>query len=172
MTYIHSFSHFQAEYFRPKSARSIPFGCPWYVDFIYFSHFQTEYFRPITNISGFRRSSRTRHFYINRSYLSKVYSTISPDDDKPLVLVLEECDKLITNVIQGNVKPHLYIPIPMMDKSDWNSMLDKVTDLGFYPNLILILTSNISRDALHELDASILRDGRIDKAYHMTDNRE
>jgi hypothetical protein len=137
--------------------------CRFYI----FSHFQAEYFRPITNISSFRRSSRTRHFYINRSYLSKVYSTISPDDDKPLVLVLEECDKLITNVIQGNVKPHLYIPIPMMDKSDWNSMLDKVTDLGFYPNLILILTSNVSRDELHELDASILRDGRIDKAYHM-----
>jgi hypothetical protein len=102
--------------------------------------------------------------------LSKVYSTISPDDDNPLVLVLEECDKLITNVIQGNVKPHLYIPIPMMDKSDWNSMLDKVTDLGFYPNLILILTSNVSRDSLHGLDASVLRDGRIDKAYHMTAN--
>ena len=103
--------------------------------------------------------------------LSKVYSTISPDDDKQLVLVLEECDKLITNVIQGNVKPHLYIPIQMMDKSDWNSMLDKVTDLGFYPNLILILTSNVSRDTLHELDSSVLRDGRIDKAYHMTANR-
>jgi len=105
--------------------------------------------------------------------LSKVYSTISPDDDKPLVLVLEECDKLIINVLEGNVKPHLYIPIPMMDKSDWNSMLDKVTDLGFYPNLILILTSNISRDNIHEKDASVLRDGRIDKAYHMkrNDNR-
>jgi hypothetical protein len=102
--------------------------------------------------------------------LSKVYSTISPDDDKPLVLVLEECDKLIINVLDGNVKPHLYIPIPMMDKSDWNSMLDKVTDLGFYPNLILILTSNISRDEIHEKDASVLRDGRIDKAYHMKRN--
>jgi hypothetical protein len=99
--------------------------------------------------------------------LSKVYSTISPDDDKPLVLVLEECDKLIMNVLDGNVKPHLYIPISMMDKSDWNSMLDKVTDLGFYPNLILILTSNISRAEIHEKDASVLRDGRIDKAYHM-----
>ena len=100
--------------------------------------------------------------------LSKVYSTVSPDDDKPLVLVLEECDRLIMNVLDGNVKPHLYIPIPMMDKSDWNSMLDKVTDLGFYPNLILILTSNVSRDDIHEKDASVLRDGRIDKAYHMT----
>jgi hypothetical protein len=99
--------------------------------------------------------------------LSKVYSTVSPDDNKPLVLVLEECDKLIMNVLEGNVKPHLYIPIPMMDKSDWNSMLDKVTDLGFYPNLILILTSNISRDEIHEKDSSVLRDGRIDKAYHM-----
>ena len=103
--------------------------------------------------------------------LSKVYSTVSPDDNKPLVLVLEECDKLIMNVLEGNVKPHLYIPIPMMDKSDWNSMLDKVTDLGFYPNLILILTSNISRDDIHEKDASVLRDGRIDKAYHMTNGR-
>ena len=99
--------------------------------------------------------------------LSKVYSTISPDDNKQLVLVMEECDKLVLNVIQGNVKPHLYIPIPVMDKSDWNSMLDKVTDLGFYPNLILILTSNVTRDELHEIDASVLRDGRIDKAYHM-----
>jgi len=99
--------------------------------------------------------------------LSKVYSTISPDDDKPLVLVLEECDKLIINVLDGNVKPHLYIPIPMMDKSDWNSMLDKVTDLGFYPNLILILTSNISRNEIHEKDTSVLRDGRIDRTYHM-----
>ena len=52
--------------------------------------------------------------------LSKVYSTISPDDDKQLVLVLEECDKLIVNVIKGNIKPHIYIPIQMMDKSDWN----------------------------------------------------
>ena len=50
-------------------------------------------------------------------------------------------------------------------------LLDKVTDLGFYPNLILILTSNVSRDALHELDESVLRDGRIDKAYHMTTNK-
>jgi hypothetical protein len=99
--------------------------------------------------------------------LSKVYSTISPDDNKQLVLVLEECDKMIMAVLEGNVKPHLYIPIPMMDKSDWNSTLDKVTDLGFYPNLILILTSNISRDDIHKKDASMLRDGRIDKAYHM-----
>jgi hypothetical protein len=97
--------------------------------------------------------------------LSKVYSTI--DDNKPLVIVLEECDKLILNVIDGNVKPHLYIPIPMMDKSDWNSMLDKVTDLGFYPNVIMILTSNVSREEIHRKDASVLRDGRIDKAYHM-----
>ena len=99
--------------------------------------------------------------------LSKVYSTISPNDNKQLVLVMEECDKLIISVLQGDIKPHIYIPIPMMDKSDWNSMLDKVTDLGFYPNLILILTSNVSRETLNGLDASILRDGRIDKAYHM-----
>ena len=45
--------------------------------------------------------------------------------------------------------PFLYT-FPMMDKTYWNSMLDKVTDLGFYPNLILILMSNISRHEIHE----------------------
>jgi len=31
----------------------------------------------------------------------------------------------------------------------------------------MILTSNISRDEIHEKDAAVLRDGRIDKAYHI-----
>jgi hypothetical protein len=45
-------------------------------DYIKFSHFQAEYFRPITNISSVRRSSRTRHFYINRSVCILLYSIL------------------------------------------------------------------------------------------------
>ena len=47
-------------------------------------------------------------------------------------------------------------------------MLDKVTDLGFYPHLILILTSNILLEKINERDKSLLRTGRIDKAYHIS----
>ena len=100
--------------------------------------------------------------------LSRVYSAISPDEEKPLVLVLEECDKILFDVLDGKIVQHKHILIQVREKSDWNGMLDKVTDLGFYPNTILILTSNVNLDKIHERDASLLRKGRIDKAYHIS----
>jgi len=100
--------------------------------------------------------------------LSRVYSAISPDEEKPLVLVLEECDKILFDVLDGKIVQHKHILIQVREKSDWNGMLDKVTDLGFYPNTILILTSNVNIDKIHERDASLLRKGRIDKAYHIS----
>ena len=100
--------------------------------------------------------------------LSRVYSAISPDEEKPLVLVLEECDKILFDVLDGKIVQHKHILIQVREKSDWNGMLDKVTDLGFYPHTILILTSNVNLDKIHERDASLLRKGRIDKAYHIS----
>lgn len=103
--------------------------------------------------------------------LSKVYSTISPNEEKPLVLVLEECDKILFDVLSGNIQPHKNIPIQIREKSDWNGMLDKTTDLGFYPHLILILTSNVPIEKINEKDKSLLRQGRIDKYYHIDSNK-
>ena len=100
--------------------------------------------------------------------LSRVYSAIAPDEEKPLVLVLEECDKILFDVLDGKIVQHKHILIQVREKSDWNGMLDKVTDLGFYPHTILILTSNVYLDKIHERDASLLRKGRIDKAYHIS----
>jgi hypothetical protein len=100
--------------------------------------------------------------------LSQVYSTIAPDEEKPLVLVLEECDKIIFDILDGKIVQHKNVHIQIREKSDWNGMLDKVTDLGFYPHTILILTSNVNLDKIHERDASLLRKGRIDKAYHIS----
>ena len=100
--------------------------------------------------------------------LSRVYSAISPDEEKPLVLVLEECDKILFDVLDGKIVQHKHILIQVREKSDWNGMLDKVTDLGFYPHTILILTSNIYLDKINERDKSLLRKGRIDKAYHIS----
>jgi hypothetical protein len=100
--------------------------------------------------------------------LSRVYSAISPDEEKPLVLVLEECDKILFDVLDGKIVQHKHILVQVREKSDWNGMLDKVTDLGFYPHTILILTSNVYLDKINERDKSLLRKGRIDKAYHIS----
>jgi hypothetical protein len=100
--------------------------------------------------------------------LSRVYSAISPDEEKPLVLVIEECDKILFDVLDGKIVQHKHILIQVREKSDWNGMLDKVTDLGFYPHTILILTSNVYLDKINERDKSLLRKGRIDKAYHIS----
>jgi hypothetical protein len=100
--------------------------------------------------------------------LSRVYSAISPDEEKPLVLVLEECDKILFDVLDGKIVQHKHILIQVREKSDWNGMLDKVTDLGFYPHTILILTSNVNLDKINERDKSLLRKGRIDKSYHIS----
>ena len=97
-----------------------------------------------------------------------MYSTIAPDEEKPLVLVLEECDKIIFDILDGKIVQHKNVLIQIREKSDWNGMLDKVTDLGFYPHLILILTSNILLEKINERDKSLLRTGRIDKAYHIS----
>jgi hypothetical protein len=35
--------------------------------------------------------------------LSQVYSTIAPDEETPLVLVLEECDKILFDVLDGKL---------------------------------------------------------------------
>lgn len=49
----------------------------------------------------------------------------------------------------------------MHDKITWNSFLDSI-DIGLYPNLIIIFTSNISHEELSEkTDKSYLRVGRI-----------
>jgi hypothetical protein len=100
--------------------------------------------------------------------LSRVYSAISPDEEHPLVLVLEECDKILFDILDGKIVQHKHILIQVREKSDWNGMLDKITDLEFYPNTILILTSNVYLDKINEIDKSLLRKGRIDKAYHIS----
>ena len=102
--------------------------------------------------------------------LSQVYSTIAPDEEMPLVLVLEECDKIMFDILDGKIVQHKNVLIQIREKSDWNGMLDKITDLGFYPHLILILTSNILLDKINERDKSLLRTGRIDKAYHISNS--
>ena len=101
-------------------------------------------------------------------FLNKAYRSINPTEKNPLIMVLEECDAILNDMLENRIERHKEIPVPVRKKADWNRMLDKTTDLGFFPHLILILTSNISKEMIDQKDLSLLRKGRIDQSYHIT----
>ena len=50
----------------------------------------------------------------------------------------------------------------MRNKTGWNTLLDKI-QLGIYPNVILLLTSNMDVKKINQMmDESYLRKGRMD----------
>lgn len=100
--------------------------------------------------------------------LSMIYSFCSPDEEKPLIIVIEECDHIIKSFMKGDGIPrHKECPIEVRKKGDWNMLLDDI-ELGLYPNMYVILTSNRSLEEINDIDSSLLRDGRKDKAFHVS----
>jgi hypothetical protein len=97
---------------------------------------------------------------------SNMYHTIDPTPQKPLILLLDEVDVMITKVHEETIVPHKNHPIQIYNKSTWNNMLDKI-DYGLYPNIILVLCSNKTFQEINEMDPSYLRKGRIDLVQHL-----
>jgi len=85
-------------------------------------------------------------------------------DDEPLILVMEEVDTMIQTIHKNNFQKHVEIPISVYNKSTWSSFLD---DMIFYKKVILILTSNTSKEDIDIWDESYLRYGRIHACYSM-----
>lgn len=85
-------------------------------------------------------------------------------DDEPLILVMEEVDTMIQSIHENKFQKHLEIPISVYNKSTWSSFLD---DMIFYKKVILVLTSNTSKEDIDRWDESYLRDGRIHASYSM-----
>lgn len=84
--------------------------------------------------------------------------------DTPLVIVLEEANLMIHAIHEGTIERHREIPVPISDKTNWVNFFD---NLIFYRNIVVILTSNESKDALDALDPAYLRKGRIDATFSM-----
>jgi hypothetical protein len=95
-----------------------------------------------------------------------IYSTIMPTEEKPLILVLEEFDILINKIHHNLIQFHKHIPIQVKDKTSWNTLFDRI-DRGLYPNLIILLTSNINPEYVDNLDTSYLRQGRVNNRYNL-----
>ena len=78
---------------------------------------------------------------------------------------MEEIDIIIKNITSGNIVRHKNITTPVHNKTTFNSFLD---DLVFYKNIIIIMTSNLSKDTIDQIDSSYLRMGRVNAYYNMT----
>ena len=85
----------------------------------------------------------------------------------PLVIVLEEVNEIIENIHNKSLKLHKEMPISVNDKASWCNFLD---DMIFYKNIILILTSNESKEIIDAKDPAYLREGRIDAVFSMMEH--
>ena len=95
--------------------------------------------------------------------LSNLIDRIKPTRAKPLIILLDEINTIIRNIHNQTIQPHKDIPIPVYNKTTFNGFLD---DMKYNPYIILLLTSNESKEAIDLLDESYIRKGRIDE-YHV-----
>jgi len=99
-------------------------------------------------------------------HFSNIYNCIHPTPKKPLILLLDEVDVILHKIHKETILPHKNNSIQVYNKTTWNNMLDKL-DYGLYPNVILILCSNVSVNDINKMDPSYLRQGRIDLIQHL-----
>lgn len=93
------------------------------------------------------------------NYIGELYAEVSPTKEQPLILAMDEIDCALM-VIHSGVPAHKNLPIATGNKSGWNHFLDEI-GRGMFPHLILLLTSNKGPDFIRSLDASYIRDGRV-----------
>lgn len=108
------------------------------------------------------------HLWKPGDTLAGLYSDVEPTEDKPLILALEEIDSILIKIHDG-IPDHKSLPISIQDKIGWNNLFDAI-QLGVYPHLIVLITSNKSSGFINELDSSYLRKGRVDFMFELNNN--
>ncbi len=90
--------------------------------------------------------------------MSNLYERIQPNKESPLIILFDEANIMIRKIHDQTIIPHKNIPISVYDKSTFNSFLD---DMKYNKNIIILMTSNETKDQIDLLDKSYLRDGRV-----------
>lgn len=98
--------------------------------------------------------------------ISELYHTVSPTQDKPLIILLDEVDVQLDMVMCG-VPSHKYIPILVRNKIGWSMFFDNI-DRGYYKYVIFVLTSNRTPKFYNDIDPAYLRRGRINITAKLT----
>lgn len=96
---------------------------------------------------------------------SLLYNRYKSTLTKPLIVVLDEVDILLENIHHNKLEFHKNFKREIYDKTSWNSFIDKI-EFGLFPNVILILTSNKTKEEIDMLDKSYLREGRMNLYFN------
>ena len=91
-------------------------------------------------------------------------ATIDEGENKPIVIVIEEANEMIRAAHKGEVTLHKNITTEVKSKGTFNTFLD---NMMFHTRVVLILTSNESKEGIDALCPSYLRRGRVDAYYSM-----
>jgi len=94
------------------------------------------------------------------------HNIIKPKDNKYLICVINEVDEIIDNIFKKEEKDALNSDV-VYAKKRWNKFLDKIYMI---PNVILLLTTNKTKDYFDSLDSSLFRKYRITKSFRFDDN--
>lgn len=94
--------------------------------------------------------------------LINLYNIVEPTREKPLVLLLDEVDTMVRSIHVG-VAQHPEVPIMVRDKTTFNRFLDDLNLM--WDNVIVVMTSNVSKSDIDSMDESYLRYGRVDDCY-------
>ena len=101
------------------------------------------------------------------NFLNRIYYEINPTEKSPLIIVIEEVDTLIKDIHKG-IEAHESILTEIKNKPEWSKFFDEFDRKIRYPNLIVLLTSNVSHTEIDKLDKAYLREGRIDHKFELT----
>lgn len=107
--------------------------------------------------------------------IDNLYTIAQHTPERPLFLLMDEIDITLLKVSDG-IPSHKNNIIHVRNKVSWNNFLDKI-QLGCYPNIILVMCSNKTRDQIAlecgspvVPDYSYLRDGRVNIHFNMIDD--
>lgn len=98
--------------------------------------------------------------------LSSLIRDSVPTDDSPTIILIEEVNTLIHALHNNQIQKHKNVTTCIHNKSTYNTFMD---DLIFYKNIVIIMTSNESKESIDALDICYLRKGRVDGYYSMMD---
>ena len=97
--------------------------------------------------------------------VASLYTDAEPSEGSPLIIAFDEIDGPLEEIHRG-IPSHKNLKIRVQNKQGWNQMLDEI-QMGFYPHLIIIMTTNKSPDFINRLDDSYIREHRVDRIYGM-----
>lgn len=98
--------------------------------------------------------------------LQHILRDSDPTEERPTIILLEEVNTLIRAVHNETIQRHKNVLTCIRDKSTYNTFID---DLILYKNVLIIMTSNETKESIDSLDTCYLRKGRIHGYYSMTE---